>query len=116
MTGIDPAALATLGAVLAPLTAKATSFIKALSARQWRDAVTQALAWAVGIASVWLAAQATEYTGHLVLVSGGPPLSQTGMASLALIGTAVGSLGSLVVDFRKAIDGSDSAKEPPLGG
>jgi hypothetical protein len=114
--GIDPAALAALGVVLAPLTAKATSFVKAMSAKAWRDAVTQVLAWGLGVGAVWLAAAANDFTGKWVLVEGGPDLAHTSVAALVLIGTAVGSAGSLLVDFRKAIDGSDSAKEPPLGG
>jgi hypothetical protein len=35
-------------------------------------------------------------------------------ATKVILGLAIGSAGSVAVDFRKAIDGQDSAKMPPL--
>jgi hypothetical protein len=35
-------------------------------------------------------------------------------ATKVILGLAIGSAASAAVDFKKAVDGSDSAKVPPL--
>lgn len=102
--------LATLGAVAVKL----TSVAKYLTAGQVREALTQALPWTIAAGTLWVGAQAAV-TEHLA-VWGGQSLGAMDGWSLLLAGISLGSSGSLVYDFKKARDNSDTATEPPLGG
>lgn len=89
------------------------SFLKFLRAKDVNSVATQAATWAVGIALVFLAAEA-DITSKLVLVNGVPPLGDINAASKVLLGMMFLSLGSQVYNFRKAIDGSQTSEEPAL--
>lgn len=73
--------------------------------------ITQGFVWfsAIGVTFLF---SATQF-GNTVEF-GGITLDQTDTPTKFWIGLAIGSLGSLVVDFKQALDGSDSAKKPPL--
>jgi hypothetical protein len=101
-------------ATLAALVVKFTSVLKYLSDRDWRQAVTQVVPWVAGIVAVALAAQADVAEGFIIW--GQQALGDLDFWSQVLAGIALGSAGSLTYDFKKAVDGSDSAAEPPLGG
>lgn len=101
-------------ATLAALAVKITTAAKYLTARQIREFVTQLIPWAAGVAIVWLGGQA-DATADLVMW-GAQRLGDLDWASELLAGVALGSGGSLVYDVKKALDNSDTAAEPPLGG
>jgi hypothetical protein len=98
---------------LALLAAKGVSTVKYALARDFASTSTQVLSWAFGVAVIALAAQADIAAG---LDIAGTPLGQLDFPSQIFVGLSLGSAGSTVVDFRKAIDQSDSAREPALGG
>lgn len=102
------------GATLTALLVKVTSFLKYVSDGKWREALTQLVAWAAGIGVVVVAA-ATGVTEDL-LIFGHEVLGQMNGWSQILAGLALGSGGAFAYDFKKAIDNTDSAGEPPLGG
>jgi hypothetical protein len=102
-------------AALAPLTTKLTGLVKYLSARQWRDAVTTLVPWVGAFVALEVGAHA-DLTRDLVLFDGGPALGKAAVGSLVLASAVVGSAGSLLADFRKAVDNTDTAVEPKLGG
>jgi hypothetical protein len=99
---------------LATLTFKVTSVIKYLTARDWSSALTQAVAWVAGIVVAFLAANA-DVTSAIQPIPG-YPLDTMDNWSLVLVGLGLASLASTIYDVKSAIDGSDSAKEPTLGG
>ena len=99
---------------LATLVVKLTSFLKYLTAGQLRDAATQAVPWAAGVGATWVAAQASVSEG--VRIWGEVTLGSLDGWSVVLTGLALGSGASFSYDVKKAIDVSDSAAEPPLGG
>jgi hypothetical protein len=101
-------------ATLAALVVKFTSVLKYLSSRAFREAATQVIPWVAGVLAVVLAAQADVSEGFIVW--GQQALGDLDFWSQVLAGIALGSGGSVVYDFKKAVDGTDSASEPPLGG
>jgi len=101
-------------ATLAALVIKITSVLKYLSAGQVREAITQLIPWVAGVLTIMVAAQANVAEG--LVVFGDLALGQLNVWSQILAGVALASGGSLVYDFKKAIDNTDSASEPPLTG
>jgi hypothetical protein len=92
---------------------KSVSVFKSLFSSDRNTAVTQVIVWMFAIAALLLAASA-QVTEHLVLPGMVDPLGNLDLASLVLLGWIAGSTGSVVFDFKKAIDGTDSAAEPRL--
>lgn len=77
-----------------------------------RSAVlTQLCAWAAGVAAVFL--YGASQFGSTVVV-GDIPISDMDGPTKLLVGVAVASVASSLVDFKQARDDSDSAKVPPL--
>lgn len=104
---MDPITLVALGA----LAVKAVSTVKYALARDTGATVTQVLTWLVGIGVIALAAQADIAAGIDI---GGTPLGMLDFPSQVLVGLSLSSAGSFAYDVKRAIDGSDSAAEPPL--
>lgn len=96
-------------ALLGTLVHKVVDFAKFVSAQDWPSVSSQALSWLGGVAVTFLAgastigAQAGMYGVSLGAANG---------ADKILIGLAIGSGASLVKDFIKAKDNTDSAKVP----
>jgi hypothetical protein len=99
---------------LAALFVKVTSFLKYVSAGEYRAAITQTIPWLAGIIGIWIVGHASV-TEAAPLWSGGTPVGEYDFWSVVLVGAALGSDGSLAYDFKKALDTHDSAAEPALG-
>lgn len=99
-----------LAAALA-LTWKLVDFVKQLRVRDWNAAVTQAAVWVAGVLVIWLLAS-TDFASGIKI--GSMVLSHLNGASLVLVGLSVGASGSVAYDFKRALDGSDSAAQPAL--
>lgn len=93
------------------LTWKIVDFIKQLRVRDWNAAVTQAAVWVAGVLVIWLLA-GTDFASGVKI--GNMVLSHLNAASLVLVGLSVGASGSVAYDFKRALDGSDSAAQPAL--
>ena len=76
-----------------------------------KNVITQVCAWVAGLAAVLLYGE--SQLGESVTV-GTKTLEDADTATKIIIGLMVASLASATVDIKKAIDGSDSAKQPPL--
>lgn len=100
---------------LLALAAKVIDFLRYLSdlPRSRSAVLTQALSWIGAILVVFL--YGASQFGDTVDV-GGIVLSNMDAPTKVLVGLAVGSLASLVKDFVKARDNTDTAKVPPLLG
>lgn len=98
---------------LIALVAKLTDFLKLLTnAREHRSAVlTQLAAWGAGVLGTFLYA-ATDF-GPTVVVAD-IPLDEMASATKLVLGLAIGSAASVLVDFKQAVDSTDSAKKPKL--
>lgn len=92
---------------------KTMSVLKALINRDVNTVVSQVGIWALGFAGLSLAAHAAV-TEAYALPGFTEPLGTLDWASLALLGWILGSSGSFAYDFKKAVDGSDSASEAKL--
>lgn len=100
--------------VAAALVVQLVRFFKDLTAGAFRDALTIAIVWVAGIVVAFLLA-ASDFAGGIQVA--GTALGSLNAASVVLFGVSLGSAGSVVlVEFRKAIDGSQSSAEPKLGG
>lgn len=99
---------------LTTLVAKVMSFVKYLTGAQYREAGTQALTWLAGVLVV-VVASAADVTQDLVIF-GEMVLEDLSGLSQILAGLSLSSTASFAYDFKKALDNSDSASEPPLGG
>lgn len=77
------------------------------------SALTQLVVWAIAI-GLTLAMSEAELTETYVLPGTAQPLGDFDIWSLVLVGLMAGSTGSVLFDFRKAFDSSDSAAEPDL--
>jgi hypothetical protein len=101
-------------ASLAALVWKITSVLKYLTSGQVRQTVTQVIPWVAGILAVVVAAQADVAEG--IVVFGTHALGDLDGWSQILAGISLGSAASVGYDVKKAVDATDSATEPPLGG
>jgi hypothetical protein len=99
-------------ATLIALVIKVVSVVKAIG-KDTNLVLTQALTWVVGAVILSLAATA-DLTAGLTPIEGGPTLGELDMASIVLIGLAWASTASVVYDWKKARDNSDSAHEAPF--
>lgn len=87
------------------------NFLKALTNKNWSGAVTQAVAWVAGVVVVTLVAR-TDYASGVVF--GDRPLDQLNGASRIMLGLMASSLLGVVNEVKKAIDTTDSARQPAL--
>lgn len=102
--------------LIAALTSKAVDFLKYLRAGDSNGYLTQAVVWGAGIGASFLIAK-SGLAGDVVIEQLSPKkLGDYNAWALVLLGLASGSLGSVLVDVRKAVDSSDSAKTPNLFG
>jgi hypothetical protein len=98
-------------AILATLVVKFTDFLKRLFSGDVNGVVTQLVVWGAGVAAVFLVS-ASQWAKDVQIGQLG--LDTLGNWSLVLVGFCIGSAGSFVYDAKKALDGTDSAAEPPL--
>lgn len=94
------------------LMVKLVDFAKFLRARDANAIVTQLAVWVAGVAVTLLLA-ASDFAAA-VEIGDGLSLAKLNAASLALIGLTISSTGSVVYDFKKAADNTDSATVPSL--
>lgn len=88
---------------------KVVDFARYLRAKDVDSSLTQAVVWAVGTAVTFLLA-GTNWAGSIVL--GDVALGLMSWQSLLLVGLSLGSTASALVDFKTAIDNTDSAVVP----
>ena len=93
------------------LSVKFIDWVKYMRAKDANGVVSQAASWAGGVAVILLLAQ-TDFASGVEIAGEG--LSNLNVWSQIFIGLSVGSTGSLAFDFKKAIDGTDSAVTPTL--
>lgn len=101
-------------ALMGALISKIVDFARQVRARDWNAVVTQAVAWAAGVAGAFLLAASDFADGVVFDQLGGYALSDLNGASLIFVGMAVLSAFSTLRDLTKAVDGSQSAAIPPL--
>lgn len=77
----------------------------------WNGAVTQLIAWAAGIAGIFIAAQ-TQFAGQIKF--GSQLLSGMNWQTKVFLGLIATSILSTVNEVKKAIDNSDTASKEPL--
>ncbi len=96
---------------LLALITKVVTIIKAIGKNN-NMVITQLLVWGVGFGILLLAANAEISSGFSPFP--GHTLGSLDVASLLLASMMTGSTGSVVYDFKKARDNSDTAAEPSL--
>lgn len=101
--------------ILGTLGWKLVDFTKYLTNKDWNAAATQLYAWAIGIVLVVLASAADVFEGF-ALPGMTVPVGDMDIGSLLVVGMSMSSLMGVGFDFKKALDGSDSAVTPPLTG
>lgn len=92
---------------------KLVDVLKYVSAQQWREALTQVIAWTSGVAVAFLLG-ATRFGDGIVFND--VTLGDMRGWEKVVVGLMATSLLSATYDVKKAIDGSDSAAVPRLGG
>lgn len=87
------------------------NFLKAVRASDWNSALTQLTVWAAGVLVIFLVAQ-TDFADGIAI--GDQALSVLNGWSLLFIGLTIASLASFGTEIKKALDNSDSARNPNL--
>lgn len=92
---------------------KFIDFLKQLTPkdRNVNAAITQVVVWISGLAAVFL--YAASQLGDGVTI-GTITLEDADTPTKIIVGLMVGSLASAAVDVKRAIDGGDTSKQPPL--
>lgn len=90
---------------------KIVDLAKQVRVRDINAVVTQLVSWAAGVFVIFLLAHTDFASGVRV---GSTHLNLLNGWSLVLVGLTVASLGSVTYDFKRAIDGTDSAAQPAL--
>jgi hypothetical protein len=98
-------------ALLGALVYKFVDFLKFCRVKDWNSAGTQAVAWLAGILAITLFAN-SDFSAGIDL--GGRSLGSLNFVSQVIVGLSATSLFSAFYDFKRAIDGTDSAKTPAL--
>ncbi len=93
---------------------KAVDLVRYATAKDTRAVITQCIAYAAGIAGVFLVG-ASDFAESWD-VGADVTLSDMNGASKAIVGIVFASASSAIVDFKRARDNSDSAAVPVLGG
>lgn len=101
--------------MLAAVATQVTTILKLATAGEIRRAFTGLIPWLVAFVVLLLGAHAGE-VNDFVLPGLSAPLGDLDIASLLLAAAAVGSSGGFLYSLRTAVDNTDSAQEPPLGG
>lgn len=96
---------------LGSLVFKFVDFLKFVRVGDWNAVGTQVIAWLAGILAVFLAAAST-FAGKINV--GGTILTNFTVADKIFFGLMATSIFSVVYDFKKSFDSTDSAKTPPL--
>lgn len=99
--------------ILGTLAGKFVDWVKFIQAKDWNATITQLAVWGAGVAVILLGANADAFEA-LMLPGFDRPIGDMNFYSLMLIGLSLTSLISFAYDFKKAIDGTDSAKTPHL--
>ena len=94
---------------------KIIELLKYLRNKDWNAAFTLAAIEVTGVI-VMLFAAAASVTETIVLPGTSAAIGSLDTASVVFLGLVITSLSSKLYDFQKAIDGGDSAKQPPLLG
>jgi hypothetical protein len=102
-----------LFAIVGVLGSKLLDVVRYARGQDWNAVVTQAAAWAVGVALTFVASAADTF-GTLVVPGINVPLNDLDGWSKVLVGTAILSLLSKVVDLQKTFDNTQSAAVPNL--
>jgi hypothetical protein len=97
--------------VMTALVKKGVDFVKYVANRDVNAVVTQIVAWGMGIALAFIAANSAWAESILI---NGIPLSVLSGWSLAFVGVNIASLAGFGWDTIKALDGSNSAVIPDL--
>jgi len=100
---------------LAAMASQITTLVRYASAREYRQAVTTMLPWLAAFVALLAGAQA-DAIADWVLPGLETRLGDLDVASLAFVAVSVGATGGFGYKALTAIDNSDSAAEPPLGG
>lgn len=93
------------------LVLKVVDFLRYAKARDYNGVLTQLITWVAGVVVLLLVAQ-TSWSAMIGVA--GVPLGKLGFWSLVFAGLTISSGASLVNDYRKAIDNSNSAAIPTL--
>jgi hypothetical protein len=98
-------------ALLAAFAKKLVDFVRQLRGRDTSAVLTQLLAWAAGIAVVFIGAN-VDVAGGIEIAN--MSLDQMSLWSQVVLGAVVGSLGSVGKDVLKAVDNRQTEATPPL--
>ncbi len=98
-------------ALLAAFAKKLVDFVRQLRGRDTSAVLTQLLAWAAGIAVVFIGAN-VDVAGTIEIAN--QTLDQLSLWSQVVLGVVVGSLGSVGKDALKALDNHQSEAAPKL--
>lgn len=90
---------------------KVIDVLKNLRAQNWNTVVTQLVAWGAGVAVLFLVAS-TQFAAEITV--GKLNLDGLDGSTKFFVGLMLSSIVSVSVDVKKAIDGSDSSKQPSL--
>lgn len=96
---------------LATLVTTTINLFRYLRGRDLNGAGTIAAAWVAGVAAVMVAAQ-TDFASGIAV--GDRTLEGLNVFSQIFVGLAAASVGSFLVDAKKAVDNTDTAVKPPL--
>jgi hypothetical protein len=98
-------------AAAAALIQKVVDFVKLVSVRDKDAIVAQLETWLAGFGVIWLLAQANFAERTNI---GSQDLGEINMAGLVLLGLTGGSVASVLYDFKRAVDRTDSAAMPAI--
>jgi hypothetical protein len=91
---------------------KLVDFLKAVTNWDTNAITTQATVWVAAVAVMLLARETEPFRSVAIL--GGQTVGSMNVAAIVLFALGLGSAGSVAFDYKKAFDGTDSAKTASL--
>lgn len=99
-----------IAALAASLVVKLTDFFKLLLGKNYGSALRTIMAWGIGFI-VAVLFKFADITAAVTVY--GHRLGGLDFGSLVLVGLLIGSGGSVIYDFKRAVDNTDSASTTP---
>lgn len=96
---------------LAALVFSVINFLKFVTAKDVKSAVSQAIVWVAGVAAVTIAAH-TDFASGISVAD--RTLDTLNAWSLVFVGLSWSSIATVANEAKKALDGNDTAAKPPL--
>ena len=109
---MEPVGALTASLIFGALILKLVDFLKYLRNADWNGVVTLLLGWVAGVAAIQMI-RLTDWDKEIKI--GAVSVDKLDFQGQLVLGFVATSVAAVIYDFKKALDGTDTASTPRLG-